>query len=363
MSPRRLTPFLLASAAALAAPAAAQDAAMGELAVDATLEDATVYIDYEEVGKTPLEYRLPPGRYNVRVAIDGFQPFVRSVDVHEGELTEVRASLIAGPGSVEFVVQPSGAAVVLDGRQVGTAPIRLSDVTRGHHEYSLSAPSHDTVEGAFDFEIGQNLLIVRELADVSGHVRFETDPPGASIYLDGELVGTSPLELEDVPPGVHLVRAEIKGRSTVLREVDTTDGGLGEFSARLDIRHATQVFSGGRPDTVWTIDGQRLGEGSSLKLGLARGTYRLRAESPGYKPVDASFITGDGGRYTWSVRLEPDDSSSGSELVERTPLYKNWIFWTAVGVAATGGGVGAAVALRPEDPAPLPSGDVVVSLP
>lgn len=363
MSLSRITPLLFAPAVALVAPAMAQEAAMGEIAVDATLEDATVYIDYEEVGKTPLQHRVPPGRYNVRVAIDGFQPFVRSVDVHQDEVTEVNATLIAGPGSVEFVVQPSGAAVVIDGRQAGTAPIRLADIGQGSHEYTLSAPSHETVEGSFDFEIGQNLLIVHELEDISGQFRFETDPSGAALYFDGEFVGVSPMTLEDVDPDVHLVRAELKGHGTVLRAVDTIDGGPGEFSARLDSRHATQVFSGGQPDTVWTVDGQQLGEGSSMKLGLDRGTYKLRVETPGYKTVDASFIAGDSGRETWKVLLEPDESYEGSELVERAPLYKNWIFWTAVGVAATGGGVGAAVALQPEDPEPLPSGDVAVSLP
>jgi hypothetical protein len=39
----------------------------------------------------------------------------------------------------------------------------------------------------------------------------ESRPPGASVYLDGKLVGTTPLTIPDVNAGAHAIRLELAG--------------------------------------------------------------------------------------------------------------------------------------------------------
>ncbi|QRK13738.1 serine/threonine protein kinase [Archangium violaceum] len=48
---------------------------------------------------------------------------------------------------------------------------------------------------------------------------IETDPPGARLWVDGQEVGVSPLTLETLAPGEHLVKASLEGREPVERPV------------------------------------------------------------------------------------------------------------------------------------------------
>ncbi len=46
---------------------------------------------------------------------------------------------------------------------------------------------------------------------------------------------------------------------------------------------------------------------------------------------------------------EDAEGEESFEPVEKTPFYKQWWFWTAIGVVVVGGAVGTAIALQPED--------------
>jgi PEGA domain len=47
-----------------------------------------------------------------------------------------------------------------------------------------------------------------------GSVAIDSIPPGARVLVDGRRVGSTPLELKDVPAGTHLVRVEADGYAT-----------------------------------------------------------------------------------------------------------------------------------------------------
>ena len=286
MNPRTLLVFLL-----FFIPCAwAEEPVQGILKVNGSVEGATVHVDYVEVGVVPLVTYLSPGRHAVRVAADGFDPFVRRVDIVADSTTAIEAALVEGSGSVEFFVKPSGAAITIDGLGVGTAPIRLSDVAPGTHSWEIIADLHEPATGSFQFDTGQNLLIVTDLDSSAGRVLIASSPEGARVWLDDEAVGVTPLRLADVPPGVHMIRLERRGHGTVLREVDTTPGQRGEVVARLGKRPSKQRFRANIPEVVYTLDGQELGSSRRMVTRLAQGTYVLRVEAPGHRPIEGSII-------------------------------------------------------------------------
>jgi hypothetical protein len=48
----------------------------------------------------------------------------------------------------------------------------------------------------------------------TGRLLVESRPSGASVFLDGRLVGTTRLTIPEVGPGVHQVRLELPGHVT-----------------------------------------------------------------------------------------------------------------------------------------------------
>jgi len=58
----------------------------------------------------------------------------------------------------------------------------------------------------------------------TGIVRFDSRPPGATVYLNEVRLGVTPFTLDTVAPGTHQVRMEMLGHDTWRSTVTVTEG-------------------------------------------------------------------------------------------------------------------------------------------
>lgn len=124
------------------AAGAAQLADAAELADTYALRAAVRYAtgrDEEATASLTQALALAPGRPLPLAATSPL--FAKTVE-------RVRAAQDSGPrGGVRFESVPSGLAVTLDGRAVGSAPVRVTDVPPGAHLWRAVLPSGDAVGG------------------------------------------------------------------------------------------------------------------------------------------------------------------------------------------------------------------------
>lgn len=66
----------------------------------------------------------------------------------------------------------------------------------------------------------------------ASRVKVQSDPPGAEIYLDGQMVGSTPSTLQ-IPSGTHLFRVHADGRADWSRQVNILPGSEITLSATL----------------------------------------------------------------------------------------------------------------------------------
>jgi len=77
------------------APAVA--ATTGALVIDSRPIGATVFVDGQAIGVTPLSLpALEPGTRRIRLQLEGFNPWVTTAQVQAGTRTRVAASLERG---------------------------------------------------------------------------------------------------------------------------------------------------------------------------------------------------------------------------------------------------------------------------
>ncbi len=360
--------LVLSSGARAADPPAAAnpaaEAGTALLSVTSGVEGARVWVDAVEVGTVPLTRYLPVGTHQLRVAANGYDPFVRRIVLEKDLVLRVEAHLTAGRGTVEFVSNVPGARVFLDGREVGPAPIRLSDVTPGDHVWRMEAPGHESAWEPFTFTTGENLLIPVTLDPSRGLFAVRSDPPGALVVLDGTGVGHTPLDLTGISEGIHGVELRLPGYADVFRSVDTTDGSKGEVTATLLPGGATLDVRTGRADASVAVNDCPVGTGSRVRISsVAPGTVQITVQAPGQATALRQVSVPRSGRVALRVRFQPAAGNVRSVLEEVPPLYRRWRFWAvAGGLAAAGaaGGAALAVTLTPEPP---PHGDVTVTLP
>ncbi len=345
-------------------PAAGAPVETGLLRVDCATPGAQVWVDGVLADSLPVSRYVSAGEHSVRVAADGFEPYVRKINVRAGARADLTAQLSPGGGTVEFQINAPGGHVAIDGRSDSALPVRLRDLPPGEHSYLLTAPGHEPVKGVFVFKPGINLFIREDLPTSSGRFSVLSSPEGAAVELDGKPVGQTPLSLEGVAPGLHVVRVDDGQNAALLQVVDTRDGSRGEVNATLSRKGADLVIVTGDDAGEVSLSGVVLGTGRKVNLGkVARGRYAVEVSAPGRKPASGRVNVPPSGKAAYRADLAPEDGRERSVLVEQKPFYQHWAFWTGVGVAAGGATTGVIVAVVGSQPVPAPEGDVVVSLP
>jgi len=154
-----------AAAAAPPAAPAAPAATRGRVLVRSEPAGARVMISGRNRGTTPATVRdLPFGTYNVTVSLEGYQSRVVRVTVSRAVPSRdvtvplqpvVPASPVATTGTVYVDTRPAGAQVTIDGRVVGTSPIRVPELAPGAHVVRLELAGHKSVTTTVVVRAGQ----------------------------------------------------------------------------------------------------------------------------------------------------------------------------------------------------------------
>jgi hypothetical protein len=128
-------------------------------------------------------------------------------------------------------VQPAGAVVVLDGNELGAAPLRVGRLAPGAHTVELRAPvgyRSKTLE--VELEADERAELEVELAASAVAARFDSEPRGATVTLiaDGtpRILGSSPVTTELDPAGSYQVVFSMDGYPVQTRAV-TVEAGTG----------------------------------------------------------------------------------------------------------------------------------------
>lgn len=111
----------------------------GELVVQSRPEGATVVIDDREHGVTPLTVRVSPGTHVLQVRAGSAEPRVIPLQIRAGVQTAQYVELqgVATTGVLEVRSDPAKARVTIDGRERGSTPLTLRDVTPGEYKVVL----------------------------------------------------------------------------------------------------------------------------------------------------------------------------------------------------------------------------------
>ena len=180
---------------------AAADSALGELRsdigeidVDSTPTGATVVIDGQPHGATPLPSAVVvnAGTHSVRVSKDGFNMFESQVLVAGKQRRAVSATLKPLSRSGTLLVQEQDGralSVLIDGAAVGKTPWQGA-LGLGQHSVALrgegdlgTAPSSATVRES------QTTTLVLHAEPLDAELRIEPLPSNANVFIDGVSIG------------------------------------------------------------------------------------------------------------------------------------------------------------------------------
>lgn len=233
--PRPLLAVLLLLLGVAAPPArgdAVPVAVLGLDAVDVPTEEAQALTDAlrQRLGGAP-GVRLVPGKELVEMKL-----IFGCMDERPACLAQAGKSLGAERvifGSVRKPAASAGRTVVLKQLLVPAARIEkfISD----------TVPARALVRGPELEGLADRWTGVLVTGALTGGLQIGTDPPGASVVLDGKSVGKTPLELRDVQVGTHVVSIALPGYDQVVRSFAVQGGLVHDIQAQLRRRSPAQL--------------------------------------------------------------------------------------------------------------------------
>jgi serine/threonine protein kinase len=249
---------------------------------------------------------------------------------------------VATPPELELITWPStNVKVYLDNTEVATdTPFVARDLTPGAHTLRVERAGYEEVEKRFELAMGTRMVMELSLRNIQqppikkspdDSIRpgtpgegkppveekltvliVDSDPPGATVFLDGEKIGKTPLRKTDVKPKAKVrVGITSKGYRAGSKTLEIRSGE--EHEVRLVLAKAGTIrkppadkekaryghlVANTRPWSKVYVDGKYTGRETPIppdkKLKLIAGKHKVVFETPGGK------------RYAFEIKIEPE---------------------------------------------------------
>ena len=270
---------------------------LGRLELITSVGSADIYLDGAYFGKTDetgkiLMQQLHPGSYKLRVLAEGYREHVETLSISPRRVARVNASLSEEPGSLLVQSSPAGAAIHLDGVEVGQTPLDIPQIETGEHNLVLRKPDYTESSQKIVVRSREQRRIQAELSILPGSVRIVSEPKGATVIMGGKTLGDTPLTQYDLAPGKYIMELRFPGYRNDSLPVEIKAGAQATYETTLAPKTA-RVNIDTQPQGVSVYletDGVRtaLGETPIRDKEVRLGRHSLRFEKEGYFPATKS---------------------------------------------------------------------------
>lgn len=190
------------------------------------VSDATVVVDGQPVGQTPLnDFELKGGEHQLELTAPRYQTYSELLNLDGGgNRLELTAELKPAWSEVSFASTPPGAAISIDGEERGLTPATI-EILQGTHDIRLSLPGHKSWESLLEIPANEMVKVpMAELEVVDGQLLVITRPGNANILVNEQFAGQSELELELAPGKSYRIEAFKTGYQNASRTVNIVSG-------------------------------------------------------------------------------------------------------------------------------------------
>jgi formylglycine-generating enzyme required for sulfatase activity len=246
------------------------------------------------------------GSYTLHAEKQGYLPLEQKVEITSTG-SHYSFTLEKLPGLVDLTSTPIGVTVLVDGLPVGETPLQGAKIPAGNHTLRFEHKRYQPLETTIAIEGGgarQSLQV--ELEPAWARVTLQTQPTGATLSIDGEEQGITPLELELVAGNRQLVftKEQFSPLAVELAVAAGRDMEPGVY--RLDPAPATVNLTSVPAAATVTVDGAYKGLTPLAAVLQSGHEHELRLTLAGHLPASRKLKFEPGETRELSVKLEPE---------------------------------------------------------
>ncbi|MBQ9755327.1 MAG: PEGA domain-containing protein [Lentisphaeria bacterium] len=206
---------------------------------------------------------------------------------------------------------PEGVSCVIDGIRVKSSKFSLLP---GTYVMRFSAPGYRTEYRKVTVE-GKECAFDPQLVPVRSSVLIKSTPAGATVVMDGQSRGITPLVIRDLPAGKYHAELSMRGYAGRPAEWEINSVRPVAVNVDLDSNMGALVITSSPSRARVIVDGTELGE-TPLTLERAEGKYVIRVERAGCNPEERNVRISRGQKDKIHVKL---GQKPGGVRVTTTP--------------------------------------------
>jgi len=215
----------------------------------------------------------------------------------------------------------SGAAIRIDGAPSGNVPLRKT-MAPGRHLVQVGKRGFVTYSKWVELTAGQVLnlpVTLQPQAPKTGSLLITADVTGLPVLIDGQNRGGTPLVVDGLTEGEHVVEIESPGegyqaflKTVVVKanERTTIDATIRIAPDLGSLRVIASV-----PGAIISLDGADIGVAPAAHAGLTPGEHIVMARATGYEPVEQTVTVIAGRERVVSLRFTTPATDTARILV------------------------------------------------
>jgi len=150
--------------------------------------------------------------------------------------------LSEGFGFLHLKSEPPGASIMLDGQGAGTTPRTIESLKSGRYVVKLIKDDYFVWEKEIEVAGGSVINIMAELKTIYGSLEVNSAPLGASVFIDGDLVGQTPYKVDNLEGGEYEISIDLEGYEDYIDTALVEAGASHEISTLLDETEAHMEY-------------------------------------------------------------------------------------------------------------------------
>jgi len=276
----------------------------GNLLVRSTLDDIQLSIDDQDPVTVPGTIsEISRGAHKLEFAKYRYFTLQQEVEIEGlGKTQAIDISLQPAWGQVEFTTVPEGAELFIDQRLIGQTPLSAEVLETGS-QLTLKAPGYKTLQQQVRVKAGSKAthpLIEMIVAD--GTLTINSVPQGASITIDKQFKGTSPMDVAVTPFAKHNIELFLEGYLNTKQSVSVKPEQQRQISVNLTPNIGRVRLNITPADAAILVDGKRLGTGSQT-LSLNAKPQSISVEKSGYETQSMTVTPRPGHQQALTIQL------------------------------------------------------------
>ena len=275
-----------------------------EIAISSEPAGSTLLLDGKSIGASPQRIQLEAGSSHTLRADFGEWDAQAEFKV-DATLDSLR--LVPLTGALSISVQTAEAQISVPGIELAKSAdgtYSVEDVAPGTYSLEASLLNYETLRMDFEVKPGEKALLPISLQKAQRSLNIQSSPPGATITVDGVVIGKAPVETSPYEVGsTHTVHADFNKEMSGTRQVTV---GLNDNDQVIEPENGAILLTVIPSDASMKIDPiklEQMSEGTYKAAYVKPGLYTLGVEKNRFYAEQYAVIVENGIAFSKTIQL------------------------------------------------------------